>query len=138
MLVLVVCSDLCSVLATVDISSAVGSGALNPSKLPVCYSLPYQCWLCASGADPQNMYMWAEFEPPISDSCSVLRSIGLTNVLVDNHADIAGGAVYATDMASLNFTCSSGLPGDDTTGCPSPAWSGNTVGPSQADAQLLG
>ncbi len=84
------------------------------------------------------MYMWAYLEPPISDSCSAVRSIGLTNVMDDNHADVAGGAVYATDMASLNLTCSSGLPGDDATGCPSPDWSGNTVGPSQADAPLLG
>ncbi|DBA69633.1 TPA: hypothetical protein ACH3X2_012695 [Trebouxia sp. C0005] len=94
----------------------------------------YEC----PGADPQNMYMWAEFEPPISNSCSAVRSIGLTNVLDDNHADIAGGAVYATDKASLDFTCLSGLPGDDTTGCPSPAWDGNTVGPSQESAPLLG
>ncbi len=108
--------------------------------LPVCYNLPYQCWLCASGGDPENMYMWAEFEPPIDNSCSAVRSIGLTNVLDDNHADIAGGAGYATDMASLNFTCSSGLPGDDTTGlgCSSSDWNGNTVGPSQEEAPLLG
>ncbi len=84
------------------------------------------------------MYMWAEFEPPISDSCSAVRSIGRTNVFVDNHADIAGGAVYATDTASLNLTCSKGLPWNDTTGCPGPAWSGNTVGPSQEPAPLLG
>ncbi len=80
--------------------------------------------------------MWAEFEPPISKSFSAVRSTGLTNVLVDNHADIAGGAVYATDMASFNFTCPNGSAWDDTTGCP--AWSGNTVGPPQADASLLG
>ncbi len=84
------------------------------------------------------MYMWAEFEPPISDSCSAVRSIGRTNVLVDNHADIAGGAVYASDMATLNFTCPNGSAWDDTLGCPSPAWSGNTVGPPQEAAPLLG
>jgi hypothetical protein len=94
--------------------------------------------LCAAGEIPQNMYMWADFEPPISDSCSAVRSIGLTNVLVDNHADIAGGAMFATDVASLNFTCSNEMPWDDTTGCPSPAWIGNAAGPSQADAPLLG
>ena len=84
------------------------------------------------------MYMWADFEPPISDSCSAVRSIGLTIVLDDNHAEIAGGAVYATDLASLDFTCSSELPGDDTTGCSSSDWNGNTVGPSQESAPLLG
>lgn len=83
------------------------------------------------------MYMWADFEPPIINSCSAVRSIGSTNVLVDNHADIAGGAVFATDMASLNFTCSNGMPWD-ATGCPSPDWSGNTVGTSQENAPLLG
>ncbi|KAL0038989.1 hypothetical protein WJX77_004333 [Trebouxia sp. C0004] len=94
---------------------------------------------CFPGAkNASNMYIWADFEPPISDSCSAVRSIGRTNVLVDNHADIAGGAVYATDMASLDFTCSNKLPWNDTTGCPSPAWSGNTVGAPQADAPLLG
>ncbi len=72
--------------------------------------------------------MWAEFEPPLADNCSVVRSIGGTNVLVDNHADVAGGAVFATDKASLNMTCSNGLPLDFVAGCPSPAWSGNTVG----------
>ncbi len=82
--------------------------------------------------------MWAEFEPCINDSCSAVRSTGHTNMLVDNHADIAGGAVYASDMASFNFTCPKGSAWDDTTGCPSPAWSGNTVGPPQADAPLLG
>ncbi len=94
--------------------------------------------LCVAGGTPQNMYMWANFEPPINDSCSVVRSINLTNVLVNNHADIAGGAMFATDVASLNFICSNELPWDDMTGCPSPAWSGNTVGPSQADPPLLG
>ena len=97
-------------------------------EVPVLYKLPHQCLLCAAGGTPQNMYMWADFEPPINDSCSVIRSIGRTNLLVDNHAGIAGGAVFATDMASLNFTCSNGLPWDSTAGCPSPAWSGNTVG----------
>ena len=82
------------------------------------------------------MYMWAEFEPPIRDSCSAVRSTGRTNVLIDNHADIAGGAVYASDMASLNFTCPNGPAWDDTKGCP--AWNGNTVGPSQEPAPLLG
>ena len=107
---------------------------LNAWAFPDLYSLPYQCLLCAAGEAPQNAYMWADFEPPISNSCSVTRSIGRTNLLVDNHADIAGGAVFATDMASFNFTCSNELPSDDTIGCPSPAWSGNTVGSSQPDA----
>jgi len=120
---------LCSVLATVDVSSVVGSGTLNTI---------HECRLCASGADPLNMYLQAEFKVPKSNSCSSVRSIGLTNVLVDNHADVAGGAVYATDMASLDFTCSNKLAWNDTTGCPSPAWSGNTVGPPQANAYLLG
>jgi len=112
------------------VTSAVGSGILNAWMLPVCCNLPYQCLLCIAGAKgASNMYMWADFEPPISDSCSAVRSIGRTNVLVDNHADVAGGAVFATDMATLNFTCSSGLPGDDTTGCPSADWSRNTVTP---------
>ena len=84
------------------------------------------------------MYMWANFEPPISESCSAVRSINFTNVLVENHAEVAGGAMFATDVASLNFTCSSELPWDDMTGCPSPAWSGNAAGPSQAYAPLLG
>ena len=111
------------------VTSAVGSGILNAWMLPVRYHLPYQCLLCIAGANgASNMYMWADFEPPISDSCSAARSIGRTNVLVDNYADVAGGAVYATDMDSLNFTCSSGLPRDDTAGCPSADWSGNTVG----------
>ena len=120
-------------------TSAVGSVMLSTWMLPVDHHLPYECALCAAGGKASNMYMWAEFEPPIDDSCSAVRAIDCTNVLVDNHANIAGGAVYATDMATLNFTCSNGLPGDDTTGCPSPSWSGNSVGPPQGEeAPLLG
>ncbi len=130
--------SLCSVSRTVvHVTSAVGSGMLNAWMLPVRCNLPYQCLLCIAGAkSASNMYMWADFKPPINDSCSAVRSTGHTNMLVDNHADIAGGAVYATDMASLNFTCSNGSAWDDTTGCP--AWSRNTVGPPQANASLLG
>ena len=44
-----------------------------------------------------------------------------------NQAFVAGGAVYATDMASLQMSCSSGLPSNNVTGCSSPAWDGNAV-----------
>ena len=128
MLLLVVYSEPLSSVGCIskfaDVTSAVGSGTLNALTLFVPDNLPYQCLLCiAGGKDASNMYMWAE--PPINDSCSAVRSVGLTNMLVDNHADIAGGAVYATDLASLNFTCPNGSAWDDTTGCL--AWSGNTV-----------
>jgi len=84
------------------------------------------------------MYMWAGFEPPINGSCSAVRSTGRTNMFTDNHADVAGGAVYANDMAGLIFGCSNGLPWNDSTACPSPDWSGNTVGPTQETPPLLG
>lgn len=87
----------------------------------------YECFPGAKGAS--NMYMWADFEPPISNSCSAVRSTGRTNVFTNNSAGIAGGAVYATDMASLNFTCPNKLPWNNTKGCPSPIWSGNRVQP---------
>ena len=48
-------------------------------------------------------------------------------MLVDNYAGIAGGAVFATDMASFSMTCFNELLLDDVAGCPSPAWSNNTV-----------
>lgn len=80
------------------------------------------CIANCAGGPPENAYMWAEFEPPVEE-CSVVRSVG--DSFVDNQAAVAGGAVYATDMASLNMTCSSGLPRDNVTGCP--AWTGNTV-----------
>lgn len=81
---------------------------------------------CVAG-QPENAYMWAEFEPPLADSCSAVRSIGGTNMLADNYADIAGGAVFATDMATFNIACSDGLRLDDVAGCLSPAWNNNTV-----------
>ena len=75
----------------------------------------------------ENAYMWAGFQPPLADSCSAVRSVGGTNVLVDNYADMADGAVFATDTAGFTMTCSDGLQLDDVAGCPSPAWSNNTV-----------
>ena len=72
--------------------------------------------------------MWAEFEPHIVDSCSVVRSTGATNIFDHNQATMAGGAIYATDRASLNITCSYGLPWHDTSGCPKPMWAGNIAG----------
>ena len=71
--------------------------------------------------------MWAEIEPPLADSCSAVRSVGGTNVFVDNHADIVGGALFATDMASFNMACSDGSGLDNVAGCLSPAWRNNTV-----------
>ena len=81
---------------------------------------------CGAG-QPENAYMWAEFAPPLAGSCSAVRSVGGTNVLMDNYAGIAGGAVFATDMASFHMTCSDAVLLDDVAGCPSPAWRNNTV-----------
>ena len=72
--------------------------------------------------------MWAGFEPPIVDSCSVIRAVGTVNVFDSNHADLAGGAVYATNKAGLDMTCDNGVPWDDMNGCPTPSWAGNTAG----------
>lgn len=72
--------------------------------------------------------MWAGFEPPIVDSCSVIRAVGAVNVFDSNHADLAGGAVYATNKAGLDMTCDTGLLWDDMEGCPTPSWASNTAG----------
>ena len=82
---------------------------------------------CHAGVPLENAFMWADFQPPISDNCSVVRAAGATNVFESNHAQLVGGAVYATDKASLNVTCLHGLPGDVVGNCPTPAWAGNMV-----------
>ena len=71
-----------------------------------------------------NVYMWAGLDPPVG-SCSVVRSTN--DSFINNYASSAGGAVYATDMASLSMICPSGLPRDNVTGCEVPAWQGNSV-----------
>ena len=69
--------------------------------------------------------MWQEFEPPVGPCPCLVRSVG--DSFVGNQASVAGGAVYATDMASLQMSCSSGLPSNNVTGCSSPAWDDNAV-----------
>ena len=81
-----------------------------------------------AGGQPENAYMWEGFEPPLVDNCSVIRAVGAVNVFDSNHADMAGGAVYASEKAGLEMRCSNGLPWDDTRGCPTPNWDGNTAG----------
>ena len=78
-----------------------------------------------AGGQPDNAYMWQEFEPPVGACPCLVRSVG--DSFVGNQASIAGGAVYATDMASLQISCSSGLSSNNVTGCSSPAWDGNAV-----------
>jgi len=78
-----------------------------------------------AGGQPDNAYMWQEFEPPVGACPCLVRSVGDT--FVGNQASVAGGAVYATDMASLQMSCSFGLPSNNVTGCSSPAWDDNAV-----------
>ena len=78
-----------------------------------------------AGGQPDNAYMWQEFEPPVGACPCLVRSV--RDSFVGNQASVAGGAVYATDMATLQMSCSSGLPINNVTGCSSPAWDGNAV-----------
>ena len=91
-------------------------------------SLQLNSHSCVAGEQPENAHIWAGFEPPVGEDFSVVRSVGATNLFVNNHADMAGGAVYASHTASLSLTCPDGLPWDDVKGCPTPAWAGNTAG----------
>ncbi|DBA86046.1 TPA: hypothetical protein ACH3X1_005573 [Trebouxia sp. C0004] len=77
------------------------------------------------GGQPDNAYMWQEFEPPVGACPCLVRSVG--DSFVGNQASVAGGAVYATDMATLQMSCSSGLPSNNITGCSKPAWDDNAV-----------
>lgn len=83
---------------------------------------------CAAGAPLENAYIWAKFEPPIANNCSVVRFVGARNMFHSNYATLAGGAVYATDKASLDIRCSEGLPGDAVNGCSDSAWADNVAG----------
>lgn len=86
---------------------------------------------------PGNEYMWDNFEPPIVNGCSIVRAVGATNAFERNHADMAGGAVYATEKTSLSLTCSKGMPWDDARGCRAPDWAGNMKGVFDSQARLF-
>ena len=50
----------------------------------------------------------------------------INDSLINNSADLTGGAVYSTDVPSLDVTCPSGGKWDPVSGCAS--WTGNHVG----------
>lgn len=56
--------------------------------------------------------------------CSYLQT--WSNPFGTNYASVAGGALYTTDMASMDLKCVDGQGLNITTGCP--AWFNNTVG----------
>lgn len=59
-------------------------------------------------------------------NCSHLNSA--SNVMRKNHANVAGGAIYATNKTTLNMTCDGDAPSLLRDGCS--AWSDNTVLPA--------
>ena len=59
-------------------------------------------------------------------NCSLVQS--WSNVFADNYASIAGGAIYATDAASLQLACGGGsLVGANVDSAACADWMNNTV-----------
>lgn len=53
-----------------------------------------------------------------------------TNTFSSNFAEVAGGAIFSTDLHSSRLACEPGVPASsDRLSCAAPAWSGNEVGP---------
>ena len=78
-----------------------------------------------AGGQPENAYMWANFTPSVG-SCSVVRSTNTS--FLQNFAANAGGAVYATDKATLGLGCLNEQAIDPESGCAASSWQGNAVG----------
>lgn len=88
-----------------------------------------------SSNSSQN-FLWAPRHPALAPelgSCSLLAAQG--NVFQGNHADLAGGLVYATDLETVKFSCSAGLSEAQMMQAswsallsPCSAWLGNWVG----------
>lgn len=119
-----------SILSTANVQNAttLTAGSFSPQRVPWFAGVELQ--------QPENEYMWDGFEPPVVNGCSTVRALGATNVFERNHADMAGGAVYATEKAGLSLTCSEGLIWDDARGCPVPDWAGNIAGVLDSQARL--
>lgn len=89
-------------------------------------------WLYShAGKEVSNAFSWAALSPETQQlaaaagNCSLLQS--WSDPFVNNHASIAGGAVYAIDLASLNLTCVDGQLATDNLQAGCAAWANNTV-----------
>ncbi|KAL0044981.1 hypothetical protein WJX82_004122 [Trebouxia sp. C0006] len=94
----------------------------------------YSCFHSTSsllGKEVSNAFSWAALSPETQQlaaaagNCSLLQS--WSDPFVNNHASIAGGAVYAIDLASLNLTCVDGQLATDNLQAGCAAWANNTV-----------
>ena len=77
-------------------------------------------------------FLWANADPVghqlavAAGNCSHLNSA--SNVMRKNHANVAGGAIYATNKTTLTVMCDGDAPTPLRQGCL--AWSDNTVLPA--------
>ncbi len=87
--------------------------------------------LPSAGQQSSAAFLWAATSPQTKQlaaaagNCSLLQSF--SDTFDDNYASIAGGAVYATDMASLHLTCADGQPASAVVPGECPSWTNNTV-----------
>ena len=82
-----------------------------------------------AGEQASVAYLWAQISPDThqiaadAGTCSILQS--QNQLFLNNFASIAGGAVYATDLDTLQIVCSNGTRASAEAACTS--WSNNTV-----------
>ena len=72
---------------------------------------------------PDNEYVFFSLGLQSNGTCSSITSIN--DSLISNSAALTGGAIYSTDVLSLDVTCPSGQHLDLVSGCA--AWTGNSV-----------
>ncbi len=81
---------------------------------------------------------WAFLDPDAaaqSGGCSSLTHS--TNSYRSNFAEVAGGAIFSSDLASSRLTCEPNTPASNSIlDCEAPAWLDNSVG-AQVNALLL-
>ena len=83
----------------------------------------------AAGQQASTAYLWAQLSLDTQQiaadagTCSLVQS--QSQLFLNHFASIAGGAMYGTDLDSLQITCSDGTPA--TAGAACATWVNNTV-----------
>lgn len=85
------------------------------------------------------LYPWAQISADTQQLAAAVTTSSLvlsqSQLFLNNFASLAGGAIYGTDLASLQMTCSDGTRADNESACAS--WVGNRVSEGDANGTQL-